>query len=100
MKRKFTTLLLRCRKKTQSKEQRKLKDYISMLFKLILIHRNFNEAVDMGDGERCTRSAKYELPIYHKTGKTKYTIGSIHLTALVSGLFHLSKLSVLLQTVL
>lgn len=57
-----------------------------MLFKLILIHRNFNEAVDMGDGERCTRSAKYELPIYHKTGKTKYTIGSIHLTALVSGL--------------
>lgn len=57
-----------------------------MLFKLILIHRNLDEAVDMGDGERCTRSAKYELPIYHKTGKTKYTIGSIHLTALVSGL--------------
>uniref|UniRef100_K1RXJ2 Uncharacterized protein n=1 Tax=Magallana gigas TaxID=29159 RepID=K1RXJ2_MAGGI len=35
-----------------------------MLFKLILIHRNLDEAVDMGDGERSTRSAKYELPIY------------------------------------
>lgn len=58
-----------------------------MLFKLILIHRNLDEAVDMGDGERSTRSAKYELPIYHKTGKRKYTTGSIHLTALVSGLF-------------
>lgn len=78
--------IARVQKKTQSKEQRKLKDYISMLFKLILIHRNLDEAVDMGDGERSTRSAKYELPIYHKTGKTKYTIGSIHLTALVSGL--------------
>lgn len=78
--------IARVQKKTQSKEQRKLKDYISMLFKLILIHRNLDEAVDMGDGERSTRSAKYKLPIYHKTGKTKYTIGSIHLTALVSGL--------------
>lgn len=57
-----------------------------MLFKLILIHRNLDEAVDMGDGERSTRSEKYELPIYYKTGKTKYTIGSIHFTALVSGL--------------
>lgn len=57
-----------------------------MLFKLILIHRNLDETVDMGDEERSTRSAKYELPIYHKTGKTKYTIGSIYLTALFSGL--------------
>ncbi|XP_052691623.1 uncharacterized protein LOC128169542 [Crassostrea angulata] len=55
--------IARVQKKTQSKEQRKLKDYISMLFKLILIHRNLDEAVDMGDGERSTRSAKYELPI-------------------------------------
>jgi hypothetical protein len=57
-----------------------------MLFKLTLLHRNLDNAVDMGDGERCVRSAKYELPIHHKTGKTKYTIGSVHLTALVSGL--------------
>ena len=73
-------------KKTLCKERKTLKDYISMLFKLTLLHRNLDEAVDMGDGERCVRSAKYELPVYHKTGKTKYTIGSIHLTALVSGL--------------
>lgn len=35
----------------------------------------------MGDGHRSVRSAKYELPIYNKTNKTKYLIGSIHLTA-------------------
>lgn len=85
MKRKFTTLLLGYRKK-QSKERRILKDYISMLFKLILDQRNLNEAVDIREGERCTRFTKYEPHIYHKTGKTKYTIVSIHLTALVSGL--------------
>uniref|UniRef100_K1PW33 Uncharacterized protein n=1 Tax=Magallana gigas TaxID=29159 RepID=K1PW33_MAGGI len=49
-------------------------------------YTNLDETVDMGDEERSTRSAKYELPIYHKTGKTKYTIGSIYLTALFSGL--------------
>jgi hypothetical protein len=62
-----------------------LYDYILMLFKLVMLHRNLDTAVDMGDGERCVRSAKYELLIYNKTGKTKYTIGSIHLTALTSG---------------
>ena len=62
-------------KKTLCKERKTLKDYISMLFKLTLLHRNLDEAVDMGDGERCVRSAKYEFPVYHKTGKTKYTIG-------------------------
>lgn len=57
-----------------------------MLFKLSLDQRNLDEAVDMGEGERCTRFTRYEPQIYHKTGKTKYTIVSIHLTALVSGL--------------
>lgn len=40
----------------------------------------------MGEGERCTRFTKYEPHIYHKTEKTKYTIVSIHLAALISGL--------------
>lgn len=83
---KVHNLNVKVQKKNQYKEKRKLKDYISMFFKLTLLHRNLDDAVDMGDGERCVRSAKYELPIHHKTGKTKYTIGSIHLTALVSGL--------------
>ena len=45
-----------------------------MLFKLTLLHRNLDEAVDMGDGGRCVKSAKYELPVYHKTGKTNNTL--------------------------
>lgn len=63
-----------------------LQDYVFMLFKLVMLHKNLDSAVDMGDGERSVRSAKYELPIYNKTNKTKYSIGSIHLTALTSGL--------------
>lgn len=59
-----------------------------MLFKLTMLHRNFDSGVDMGDGGRCIRSAKYELPIYHKTNKIKYTICSIHTTALSSGLLN------------
>lgn len=39
----------------------------------------------MGDGERSVRSTKYELPIYNRTRKVKYVIGSIHLSALTSG---------------
>ena len=39
----------------------------------------------MADGNRSVRSAKYETPLYNKTQKTKYLIGSIHLTSLVSG---------------
>ena len=75
------------KEKTRSKpiQTDQLYDYILMLFKLVMLHRNLDTAVDMGDGERCVRSTKYELPIYNKTGKTKYTIGSIHLTALTSG---------------
>lgn len=44
-----------------------------------------DSSVDMGDGPRAVRSAKFETPIYHKINKTKYLIGSVHLTALVSG---------------
>lgn len=63
-----------------------LQDYSLMLFKLVMLHKNLDSAVDMGDGERSVRSTKYELPIYNKTNKTKYSIGSIHLTAMTSGL--------------
>lgn len=51
-----------------------------------MLHKNLDSAVDMGDGERSVRSTKYEIPIYNKTNKTKYCIGSIHLTGLTSGL--------------
>lgn len=62
-----------------------VQDYISLLFKLTLLHKNLDTAVDMGDGERSVRSTKYELPIYNRTNKLKYVIGSIHLSALTSG---------------
>ncbi|KAK3086218.1 hypothetical protein FSP39_015363 [Pinctada imbricata] len=78
--------------KHSTKKKRETKDevhcYIMMLFKLVMLHRNFDSAVDMGDGSRCVRSAKYELPIYHKTHKIKYTISSIHTIAMSSGLLN------------
>lgn len=73
-------------KKSILKKADKLQDYLIMVFKLTLLHKNLDSAVDMGDGEPSVRSAKYEIPIYNKTNKTKYTIGSIHLTALTSGI--------------
>lgn len=51
-----------------------------------MLHKNFDSAVEMGDGERSVRSTKYELQIYNKTNKTKYCIGSIYFTDLPSGL--------------
>ncbi|KAK3083023.1 hypothetical protein FSP39_011873 [Pinctada imbricata] len=78
--------------KHSTKKKRETKDevhcYIMMLFKLVMLHRNFDSAFDMGDGSRCVRSAKYELPIYHKTHKIKYTISSIHTIAMSSGLLN------------
>ncbi|XP_069105225.1 uncharacterized protein [Argopecten irradians] len=74
----------RAKPQTQ-KSKDELFNYILMLFKLVMLHKNLDSAVDMGDGERSIRSAKYELPIYNKTNKIKYVIGSIHLTALTSG---------------
>lgn len=57
-----------------------------MLFKLTLLHKNLDSAVDMADGNRSVCSAKYELPVYNLTNKTKYAIGSIHLIALTEGI--------------
>ncbi|XP_056008253.1 uncharacterized protein LOC125657360 isoform X2 [Ostrea edulis] len=65
--------------------QDELFDYLIALFRLSALHRNLDTAVDMADGYRSIRSAKYETPLYNKTHKTKYLIGSIHLTGLVSG---------------
>ncbi|WAR29235.1 hypothetical protein MAR_002803 [Mya arenaria] len=75
------------RKKNQIPSADDLQDYILMLFKLTILHKNLDSAVDMGDGERCVRSAKYKLPVYNKTNKTKYLIGSVHLTALTEEVF-------------
>lgn len=59
-----------------------------LLFKLSLLHKNLDDAVDMADGARSIKSAKYELPIYNFTNKTKYDIGSIHLIAMTEGLLN------------
>lgn len=72
-------------KPSVDKDRDELYDYILLLFRLCALHRNLDSAVDMGDGPRSVRSAKYETPLYNKTGKTKYLIGSIHLTSLTSG---------------
>jgi hypothetical protein len=82
---KHNVSLSRTKKGKQSPSD-ELQDYVLMLFKLVMLHKNFDDGVDMGDGGRCVRSAKYELPIYHKTQKIKYSICSIHTTALSSGL--------------
>lgn len=59
-----------------------VESYCNVLCKLTLLHKNLDSAVDMADGNRSVRSAKYELPVYNLTNKTKYAIGSIHLIAL------------------
>ncbi|XP_061185175.1 uncharacterized protein LOC133193230 [Saccostrea echinata] len=84
----FHDISLSKTKKKKECSNDELHDYVFMLFKLVMLHRNFDSAVDMGDGGRCVRSAKYELPIYHKTNKIKYSICSIHTTALSSGLLN------------
>ncbi|XP_071121775.1 uncharacterized protein [Mytilus edulis] len=57
-------------------------NYIILLFKLTGLLKNLDTAIDMADGRRSVRSAKYELPIFNTTNKLKYVIGCIHLTAL------------------
>lgn len=78
--------------KKQRKDKGKSKDelygYMLQLFKLTILHKNLDDAVDMADGARSIKSAKYELPIYNFTNKTKYAIGSIHLIAMTEGLLN------------
>lgn len=40
----------------------------------------------MADGNRSVRSAKYQLPVYNLTNKTKYAIRSIDLITLTEGI--------------
>lgn len=47
------------RSKVKNNDQ--LQDNIVMLFKLVILHKNLDMAVDMGDGERFIRSAKYSV---------------------------------------
>lgn len=76
-------------KETKNTQKTKISDelyeYVIALFRLVALHKNLDTAVNMGDGHRVVRSAKYETPIYNKTNKTKYLIGSVHLTGMVSG---------------
>ncbi|XP_056014422.1 uncharacterized protein LOC125649436 [Ostrea edulis] len=75
-------------KPSNEKVKDELGDHCRLLFKLALLHKNLDSAVDMADGHRSVRSAKYELPIYVKTNKTKYAIGSIHLVSLTEGVLN------------
>ena len=61
-------------KRKDSCTEDELYNNILLLFKLTALHRNLDTAVDMGDGHRSVRSAKYETPIYHRTNKIKYLI--------------------------
>ncbi|CAG2251711.1 unnamed protein product [Mytilus edulis] len=72
-------------KKKKKEQQDNLLDHLLLIFKLTALHKNLDTAVDMGDGFRSVRSAKYELPIFNKTGKVKYTIGCTHLITMTSG---------------
>lgn len=54
-----------------------------MLFKFLIIYKNLDIVVDMGDGERLVRLVKYELFFYNKINKVKYLIGFIYLIVLI-----------------
>ena len=71
--------------KTLQENFDELNEYMVAVFILVALHKNLDSAVNMGDGFRVVRSAKYETPLYHKTNKIKYLIGSVYLTAMVSG---------------
>lgn len=61
------------------KDTDELFNYIVLVFKLTALLKNLDTAIDMGDGARSVRSAKYEMPIFNKTNKLKYVIGCVQL---------------------
>ena len=67
---------------SSKKEADELMNHVILLFKLTALLKNLDTAIDMSDGERSVRSAKYELPIFNKTNKLKYVIGCVHLVDL------------------
>lgn len=60
-----------------------LQEHQQLMFRLILLHRNLENASDCADGLRSVRSVKYELPIYSRTNKVKYLIACIQLHTLI-----------------
>ena len=69
--------------KSLSKEETdELMNHVLLIFKLTALLKNLDTAIDMADGERSVRSAKYELPLFNKTNKLKYVIGCVHLIEL------------------
>lgn len=62
-------------------------DYFVMLFKFVILYKNLDIVVDMGDGERVVKLVKYEIFVYYLINKVKYFIGLIYLILLIFGIF-------------
>lgn len=86
-------------KNTTAKDEDKddLFNCIILLFRLCALHKNLDSAVDMADGARSVRSAKYEALLYNKTSKTKYLIGSVNFTIRTSGILSKDQTERLIQ---
>lgn len=62
-------------------------DYFVMLFKFVILYKNLDIVVDMGDSERVVKLVKYEFFVYYLINKVKYFIGLIYLILLIFGIF-------------
>lgn len=76
------TVTSKTSRKSNPENEDQLYNHIMLIFKFVCLLKNLDTSIDMGDGARSVRSAKYELPIFNKTNKTKYAIGCVHLTTL------------------
>lgn len=47
------------------------------MFKFIVLLKNFDIVIDMGDGVRFVWLVKYEMLIFNKINKLKYVIGCV-----------------------
>lgn len=52
-------------------------NYIVLVFKFIVLLKNFDIVIDMGDGVRFVWLVKYEMLIFNKINKLKYVIGCV-----------------------
>lgn len=64
---------------TRTSKEDELMNHMVLIFKLIALLKNLDTAIDMADGCRSVRSAKYEMPIFNRTNKVKYVIGCVQL---------------------
>lgn len=76
------TVTSKTSRKSNPENEDQLYNHIMLIFKFVCLLKNLDTSIDMGDGARSVRSAKYELPIFNKTNKTKYTIRCVHLKTL------------------